>query len=259
MNCRSIQKALEHFDNIAAAVVGACEGLPIEEEVRTRFEQFQDLAEKEFVLLKMIKSQDKLDPDEFEDVLLDFVLSWRKTLPDVDVFNKLHFIFEHYPDFVRRYQMCGRKSAESHESVHTFISRIKDMVKRMTSSEKMCSTVYARALANLKSGMAESREKDANRAPGKSGKERGHYNVSKQSSRQDESEFMAAVFGETKDVEGEDEQFIDLAEGGRIRLKHKKVYLYVKTGRAPDEWVRGLVKLNLLSNVKIEQSKLALH
>ena len=207
--------------------------------------------------MKIIKSQDKLDPEKFEDVLLDFVLSWRVTFPWVDVFNKLHFVFEHYPDFVRRYHMCGRKSAESHESVHTLISRIKESIKRMTSSEKMCAKVFARSMAGLKSGMAETREKNSNRAAGKTGKTRGRYNVSKQSSRMDNADFVAAVVGEKVQVDGE--EFIELAEGGRIGSKFEAEYFFVKTGRAPDEWVEGLEKLNLLSSAKLEESKYAMH
>ena len=57
--------------------------------------------------------------------------------------------------------MCGRKSAESHESVHTLISRIKEAVKRMTLTEKMFNTIFARLMADLKPGVAGKKEKTA--------------------------------------------------------------------------------------------------
>ena len=139
--------------------MAACGNLPIQAEIKARFEAFKDLASKTYALMKMIKSQDKLNPDEFDRTLLHFILAWEKTCPNVACFNKLHFLIEHYSDFTQRYHMYGRKSAESHESVHTLISRIKEAVKRMTLTEKMFNTIFACSMADLKPGVAKKRRK----------------------------------------------------------------------------------------------------
>ena len=248
--------ALQHFPSIAGACVAACEDLPdpIKAKFKARFEEFEDLASKAFTLLKMIKSQDRLDPDKFNEALLDVALAWKKTFPNVDCFNKLHFLLEHYPDFIRRYRMCSRKSAKSHESVHTLISSLKDAVKRMTSTSKMFNTIFSRSTEILRPGMAEVQNKVLDKTKGK---KRGKYITNNATRRQDEVEFMATIFGPTVQVEGE--EFVELVGGGRIPSIFKSEYLFVKTARAPDEWIRGLEGLNVLSAVKVEESRYACH
>ena len=54
---------------------------------------------------------------------------------------------------------CSRKSAESHESVHTLISSMKEAVKQMTLTEKMFNTIFVRLTADLKPGVAKKKEK----------------------------------------------------------------------------------------------------
>ena len=257
-NASFVQNALKHFESISRTIVAACGDLSIRAEVEARFEEFKDLAHKTYVLMKLIKSQEKLNPDEFDQTLLQFVLAWEKVFPNVDCFNKLHFLLEHYPDFVRRYHMCGRKSAENHESVHTLLSKLKEAVKRMTSTTKMFNTIFSRSIADLKYGVAERKEEVANKRG--VGKKRGRYNTSRLSRRQDEVEFSASVFGDTVEVEGESECFVELVGiEGRIHEKFKKEYLFVKTARAPDEWVQGFIDLNTFSAVKIEEAKYACH
>ena len=203
----------------------------------------------------MIKSQKKPDPNKFNIILLDFALAHMKTFPNVDVYNKLHFLLQHYPDFVRRYHMCGQKSAESHESVHTLLSRLKESVKRMTSTQKQFNTIFSRSLSILKPDMAQVQNKLSDNK--KNRRTTSNYNTNKATRRQDEVEFTATIFGPSVQVDGED--FTELIGGGRIQSIFKHVFLFVKTARAPDEWVEGLERLNLLSDVKIEEAKYASH
>ena len=241
-------------------VVAACgDNLPLKAEVKARFEQFKDLASKEYTLLTAIKSQEKVVPDVFERKLLAFVLAHEKTFPEVDCYNKLHSIIRHYLDFVRRYQMCGRTSAESHESVHTMISRMKEAVKRMTSTDKMMETIFSRSMVDLKPGVAEAKE-NCDRKRGV-GKKRGQYsNANRSSRRQDDVAFSATIFKEPFEVQGEDEKFVHLVGAeGCIHERFKRVYLFVKTARAPDEWVQGFIDLGSISAVKIEGAKYCVH
>ena len=61
---------------------------------------YEKLAEKLYALAVIMKSQAKIDPDEFDNTVLDFILVWNKVFPEVPYFNKLHFIMIHYPEFV---------------------------------------------------------------------------------------------------------------------------------------------------------------
>ena len=140
----------------------------------------------------MIKSQKKLDPDKFDNILLDFALAHMKTFPNVDVYNKLHFLLQHYPDFVRRYHMCGRKSAESHESVHTLLSRLKESVKRMTSMQKQFNTIFSGLSSILKPGMAQVENKVSDNK--KNRRKIGNCNTNKATRHQDKVEFTAIIF-----------------------------------------------------------------
>lgn len=88
-------------------------------------------------------------------------------------------------------------------------------------------------------------------------KKTGKYNTNKATRRQDEVEFTATIFGPSVQVDGE--EFTELIGGGRIHSEFKDVFLFVKTARAPDEWVEGLERLNTLSDVKIEEAKYAQH
>ena len=53
--------------------------------------------------------------------------------------------------------------------------------------------------------------------------------------------------------------FLLLYRGRRIPVKYKELYLYVKTRKALEQWVRGFIESNLLSGEKVEQAKRATH
>ena len=54
-------------------------------------------------------------------------------------------------------------------------------------------------------------------------------------------------------------EFIQIPGQGRIHKEYLPQFVYVKTGRAIDEWTKGFELLNLLLPVKIEQAKQATH
>lgn len=41
-------------------------------------------------------------------------------------------------------------------------------------------------------------------------------------------------------------EFLLLLNGGRIPLEYKELYEYVKSGKAPEAWVKGFAECNLL-------------
>ena len=128
----------------------------------------------------------------------------------------------------------------------------------MTLTEKMFNTIFARLMADLKPGVADKKEKAAKKR--RAGKTRSSYQTSRKTKLQDTTEFSASIFGNTVQVEGEAGGFVKLAGvEGRIPGKLKKKHLFVKTARAPDEWVQGFIDLNKLSAAKIEGVKYACH
>ena len=61
-----------------------------------------------------MKSQKRLDPDNFDIKVIDVMLAWNDAFPGDSYFNKLHFVMVHLPEFVHLYHICGRASGESH-------------------------------------------------------------------------------------------------------------------------------------------------
>ena len=122
----------------------------------------------------------------------------------------------------------------------------------MASTDQKYRTWYARATVNLKKGIVENRTKMI-----KKGKTRGKYNTKKNTKRKDEIEYFSSIFESTETVDGED--FLLLVGGGRIQSKYQDHFLFVKTGRVPDEWAKGLADPQLLSDAKVEQAKHATH
>lgn len=96
-----------------------------------------------------LKSQKQLPIDEIEKLLLDFIDAWEAAWPFVPYFNKLHWLMAHVLEFIEEYGIYGRLSAESHESVHARLMKMKDNLNRMASTEQRFSTFYARAAVNM--------------------------------------------------------------------------------------------------------------
>jgi len=242
---------LKNFDDIASV----CENTypaehALHNTVKADFAKYREVAKKLYILTCKMKSQSRLDSEEFDDAVIDTIVAWNAAFPDEPYFNKLHFIMCHLPEFVRRYRMCGRASAESHESAHAMIHRLKNSVKRLPSTNKRGELLFARTTANLKPGMARRERKIREKQTGIA---RGKYNTNKETKRQDNVDFEASIFGDEVTV-GND-TFVELVSGGRIHAQLKDVFLIVKAGKVPDDWVAGIEQTNLLSAAKLEQAK----
>mmetsp|Transcript_26553 Transcript_26553/g.57045 ORF Transcript_26553/g.57045 Transcript_26553/m.57045 type:complete len:194 (+) Transcript_26553:2645-3226(+) len=175
----------------------------LHEKVKETFALYDDLAKKLYALCLLMKSQKTLELKNFDNALLDYILAWDAAFPGKPYFNKLHFLMMHLPDFVEEYGICGRVSAESHESVHTMMAKSKEAMKRMASTKQKYRTLFARATAN-----------------------------------------SSSIFSSTETVNGE-EYLVLFGGQGRIHSKYRDQFLYVKTGRAPDDWVDGFLQTEL--------------
>lgn len=54
-------------------------------------------------------------------------------------------------------------------------------------------------------------------------------------------------------------EFLILLNSGRIPLEYKELYEYVKSGKAPEAWVKGFEECNLLSEAKVEEARQAIY
>ena len=87
------------------------------------------------------------------------ILALDKAFPGKLYLNKIHFVMMHLPEFVEEFGICSRASAESHKSVYAMTARVKEVTKRMASTKHKYHTLFARASANLKRGIVESKTK----------------------------------------------------------------------------------------------------
>lgn len=102
----------------------------------------KDLAE----LLAFMKSRKKCNEKDFLDKLDKFLKSWYAALPDKDYFLKLRHLIFHVIEFIKRYGMCGRLSAEGFEAIHALIIKLKEM----SQSKSTLNRVSKRQMAKLR-------------------------------------------------------------------------------------------------------------
>ena len=247
---------LQNFPRITAVCLTAFEeSHPLYDDLKRKLDLWEEWAKCAYELLTRLKSQKQLPIDEIEKLLLDFIDAWEAAWPFVPYFNKLHWLMAHVLEFIEEYGIYGRLSAESHESVHARLMKMKDNLNRMASTEQRFSTFYARAAVNLKDGIVETK---AGITQKMTGKKRGRYNVKEKSKRQDTVNCVSYVHGsDTVTVDGK--EFLLLLNGGRIPLEYKELYEYVKSGKAPEAWVKGFAECNLLSKAKVEEARQAIY
>jgi hypothetical protein len=64
-------------------------------EITKKFEGFRVAGEALFQLNLKIKSQKKLDPDDFENAIATFLVALEMAFPDYNYYSKLHFLANH--------------------------------------------------------------------------------------------------------------------------------------------------------------------
>lgn len=219
------------------------------------FGKFERLVEKLFILLKCLKSQKKITLEDFLDKLVDFIVAWDDIFPNCSEFNKLHMLKAHFARFIQIYQMCGRVAAEAHESIHAHLAKVRTTCCRMVSITQQNKTLYARALANLKPGVADDRSHYNEKAKGK---KRQKYNVTNKNRLQDQNDVSSTIFVDSP-ITVDGEEYLTLVSGGRIPSRLSEVFLYVKHGVAPDDWIKAFQETGMLSESKVEDAKYSTH
>ena len=248
---------LKNFADVKALCLSAIDSSDaIFPKAQAMFELFDDLVIHMYALLVHLKSQQRLSVSKTEKLLVSFFEAWDKAFPFVTYINKMHFLMEHVIEFVEEYGVYGRFSAESHESVHARFERIKTAVKRMASTQQRFKTFFARATVDLKDGIVKTKEIVRKKM---TGNKRGKYNVIKATKRQDDVNFVSSSIFKDEVVTVDGVEYLDVCVGGRIPAEYKDLYMYVKLGKAPDDWVKCYETTQFLSVAKIEQAKHARH
>ena len=258
-NCRVLD-TLQNFGKIKDLCLAAIDESEEEyqhAEWESMFNKFDEVAKHTFNLLTYAKSQKRRSSDVFDDLLLEFLISWEKVFPNVKCFNKMEFLMQHVNEFIDEYGVYGRFSAESHESVHTRFDSINKAVKRMASTKKRSEKFFVRATVNLKEEIVKNKSICETKM---SGKKRGKYNnVNVATKAMDDVDFVKCSVFKDDAVWVDGIEYLDIVVGGRIPAEYKQLYMYAKLGRAPDNWVECLDNCKFLSASKKEQAKQARH
>jgi len=123
----------------------------------------------------------------------------------------------------------------------------------MSSTSKRFSTLFARMTLDLKDNVARLKKEIKERTTGKT---RGKYKSNYANKRKDNIDFVAATYDDTVTVDGQEFAVLPCG-GGRIYKEYLHRYVYVATGRAPDDWVQCFADSKLLSQSKQEEAKYA--
>ena len=126
-------KSLEKFNAIMDACIVALANEPDEKctDFTKQLELFKKAGSSLHTLTKLMKQQDKLDPDEFIDAIAQFLIDLEIAFPGYKYYNKLHFLSLHVLEFVIEYHCYGRLSAEGHESHHARTRKSMELLRHM--------------------------------------------------------------------------------------------------------------------------------
>ncbi|CAB9505323.1 hypothetical protein SEMRO_227_G092400.1 [Seminavis robusta] len=121
--------------------------------INTLMDTFLKLTELLYRMSVMMKSQRKwpdLACNEFESAAQQYAQLWLSFAGGNEsnpaIFNKMHVLVAHIPQFVRTHGMLGRGSEEGFESSHKCIEKVRDPLKCMTSTEDRAHTIYRRIM-----------------------------------------------------------------------------------------------------------------
>ncbi|CAB9528854.1 unknown protein [Seminavis robusta] len=184
-----------------------------------------------------MKSQRKwsvLACDQFEAAAQEYAKLWissgARGEEDATIFNKLHVLVTHIPQFVRLHGMLGRGSEEGFESSHKCIERVRDPLKCMTSTEERAHTIYRRIMLQSRPEI-ETIFEEVNEHF--SQKKRGPYR--KDPSRMKTADSAPAA-GRHIDSLSLPEGFIQSINGYVVKEQWKDYFEYVCFSKVPSSW-----------------------
>lgn len=226
-------QSLENFSAIVDACIASCASEQDEKraEITKKFEGFRVAGEALFQLNLKIKSQKKLDPDDFENAIATFLVALEKAFPDYNYYNKLHFLANHATEFVREFHCYGLLSSEGHESHHGKVHKKTTLLKSVRSHDLRSRRFFGGELALLNQEyarqFAQIKEK-------RTGKKRGTYKTThKDATEHDHDQFVSTL----SMLEFDGKQYFQIPnDGGILPEENKEIFLYVAYGIPPLEW-----------------------
>lgn len=221
---------MERFDEIASYTEQA---YPEDSQEGKKIREFlglcKPLAKELAGLLKLMKSQQKCNATDFLGKLDKFLKRWDAALPNKEYFLKLHHLINHTVEFIKRYGMCGRVSAESFEAIHPNISKLKTM-SRSQSTLNRIKTTNNKLQSVMKPDVMSATETYTKRS---TGKKRGPYDTTPSTQSTEAAESFEAYDIET--FEGV--EFIKVFAGEAIvRKEHEDYWRMLSTSYTPPEW-----------------------
>ena len=121
--------ALENFGEVTRGLMGMYDvGTAEYEWLKIETPTWDRLAEKLYNVCCFMKSQEKRDPEECDDLLYELLWAWKGAFPDVS-FNKFHGLFCGNRNFVHKYKAIGIFSEESCEAYMSVLEKGKDRLR----------------------------------------------------------------------------------------------------------------------------------
>ena len=221
---------MDRFDEVATYAEQAYpEDSEEAKEIRDFFELCRQLAKELADLLSFMKSQKKCNATDFLNKLDKFLKKWDAALPDKDYFLKLHHLIHHVVEFIRRYGMYGRVSAEGFEAIHALITKLKTM-SRSQSTLNRIKTVNGKTQTVMKPEVMSATVKYTERS---TGKKRGTYKRKASTQSTEAAETFEAYDVET--VGGVVYTKVFAGEGVILK-EHEHYWRMLTTSFTPPEW-----------------------
>ncbi|CAB9522585.1 unknown protein [Seminavis robusta] len=212
----------------------------LQQPVDTLMAKYLAMAKLLYRMAVMMKSQRKWEAatcDEFEGAAQSYASLWLSFIggDDADtspaIFNKLHVLVSHIPQFARKHGMLGRCSEEGFESSHKCIESVRKPLSCMTSTEDRAHTIYRRIMLQSRPEIERTFESINNHfTKGK----RGPYNKDPTKMKTADSTSAAKVFGCSPLPEG----FVQSINGYVIKEAWKDYFEYVCFSKVPSSWTK---------------------
>ncbi|CAB9516400.1 unknown protein [Seminavis robusta] len=243
-------RVLERTDKIAERMKRVFNNnLRLQQAVDTLVEKFLAMARLLYRMAVMMKSQRKWSSqccEEFHSAAQEYAMLWlaftgEDDSKDATVFNKLHVLVTHVPQFIRTHGMLGRCSEEGFESSHKCIESVRKPLVCMTSTEDRAHTIYRRIMLQSRPEIESTFESINSRFH--QGKRGPYRNKDPTKMKTADSAPAAKPFGGISSLP---DGFIESINGYVIKERWKDYFEYVCFSKVPSSWTTVFSEDSLL-------------
>eukprot|EP00797_Seminavis_robusta_P002421 Sro114_g056230.2 (665) ;mRNA; f:14108-16102 len=233
-------KVLERIDKIDERMKRVFDNPQMQASIDHLMNKFVKMARLLYRMSVMMKSQKKWSTencDQFESTSKEYAMLWLELSGEGDtqsnnpaIFNKLHVLVTHVPQFVRRHRMLGRCSEEGFESSHKCIESVRKPLKCMTSTEDRANTIYRRILLQSRPEIERTFESINNHYRNN---KRGPYNKDPSKMKTADAAKAAREVGCSLSLP---EGFLPSINGYVVKESWKDEFEYVCFSKVPQSW-----------------------